>query len=38
MMTQVVDCDFGDLAVGMALTVTFRPLGDDLQMAVFRPT
>ncbi len=37
MMTNVVDCDFDELAVGMSLEVAFQPLGDELRMAVFRP-
>ena len=36
-MTNVVDCEFGDLAVGMPLEVTFRPISDDVTIPVFRP-
>jgi hypothetical protein len=36
-MTTVVDCDPADLRVGMALTVGFRPLSDELAVPVFRP-
>jgi uncharacterized OB-fold protein len=37
MVTNVVDCDPGALAVGMALEVTFRQQADDLTVPVFRP-
>lgn len=37
MMTNVIDCEFDALAVGMALEVTFAPLGESLKMPVFRP-
>ena len=37
MMTNVVDCEFDDLAVGMALEVTFREETDDITLPVFRP-
>ena len=37
MMTNVVDCDFDALTVGMALTVTFREETDAITVPVFRP-
>ena len=37
MMTNVVDCAFDDLRVGMALEVTFRQETDDITLPVFRP-
>jgi uncharacterized OB-fold protein len=37
MMTNVVDCDFATLAVGMALEVTFRPETETITVPVFRP-
>lgn len=36
-MTRVVDCDPDELAVGMELEVTFRPLDEDFDVPVFRP-
>ncbi len=38
MMTNVVDCDFDDLTVGMHLDVTFEHRTDDVTLPVFRPT
>ena len=37
MMTRVVDCDEADLVVGMALSLGFTALDDELQIPVFRP-
>ena len=37
MMTNVVDCDFDALAVGMALEVTFREETEEITVPVFRP-
>lgn len=37
MMTNVVDCAFGDLRIGMALRVQFRDIGDDITITVFAP-
>ena len=37
MMTNVVDCDFDALAVGMALEVTFREETDEITVPLFRP-
>jgi uncharacterized OB-fold protein len=37
MMTNVVECDLDDLAVGMALEVTFRDETDEVTLPVFRP-
>ena len=36
-MTNVVDCDFDALQIGMALEVVFREETDDVTLAVFRP-
>jgi hypothetical protein len=37
MMTNVVDCDFDTLQVGMALIVDFRKETDEISSPVFRP-
>ncbi|MCZ7525547.1 MAG: Zn-ribbon domain-containing OB-fold protein [Acidimicrobiia bacterium] len=37
METNVVDCDFDALQVGMPLEVTFREISDDFAIPVFRP-
>ncbi|MBM3672161.1 MAG: Zn-ribbon domain-containing OB-fold protein [Actinobacteria bacterium] len=37
MMTNVVDCDFDALRVGMALRVAYRELTDDVTVPVFAP-
>ncbi|MFN8036708.1 MAG: Zn-ribbon domain-containing OB-fold protein [Acidimicrobiia bacterium] len=37
MLTNVVDCAFDDLRIGMALEVTFRPISSDFTLPVFRP-
>ena len=37
MITNVVGCDFDDLAFGMALEVEFRPVSDDATIPVFHP-
>ncbi|MGZ4675715.1 MAG: Zn-ribbon domain-containing OB-fold protein [Acidimicrobiia bacterium] len=37
MMTNVVDCDFDDLAVGMSLEAVFHPTSDEVTIVQFRP-
>lgn len=37
MMTNVVDCEFDRLAVGMDLAVTFEQRTEDVTLPVFRP-
>ena len=37
MLTNVVDCDFDDLAVGMPLQVTFRDEAEQFTLPVFAP-
>jgi uncharacterized protein len=37
LMTNVVDCDFDALAIGMALAVRFRDIGDGVTIPVFAP-
>ena len=37
MMTNVVDCDFERLEVGMPLEVTYREETDEVTLPVFRP-
>jgi uncharacterized OB-fold protein len=37
MMTNVVGCPPGDVTIGMAVTVTWEPLSDGRQLALFRP-
>jgi uncharacterized OB-fold protein len=36
-MTNIVDCDPADLAIGMPVVVDRRPLTDELTALVFRP-
>jgi uncharacterized protein len=38
MMTNVVDCPFEQLSIGMALEVAFRQETDEITLPVFRPT
>jgi uncharacterized OB-fold protein len=38
MMTNVVDCDFDALEIGMPLEVAFHPIADDVTIPVFRPS
>ena len=37
MMTNVVDCEFDALAVGMHLDAVFHPISDDVTIVQFRP-
>ncbi len=37
MMTHLVECDESELSVGMALTLDFEDLDDELTIAVFKP-
>jgi uncharacterized protein len=37
-MTNIVECGPDDVAVGMAVEVTFRLLNDEFSVPVFRPT
>jgi uncharacterized OB-fold protein len=37
MLSNVVDCEPGDLRIGMALEVTFEPATDEFTFPVFRP-
>ena len=37
MMTNVVDCEFDALQIGMPLDVVFQPIADDVTIPVFRP-
>ena len=37
LMTNVVDCDVDDVAVGMAVSVAFRAIDDTVTIPVFRP-
>jgi uncharacterized OB-fold protein len=37
MMTNVVDCPFEQLRIGMALEVTFRRETEEISLPVFRP-
>jgi uncharacterized OB-fold protein len=36
-MTNVVDCEFDDLQIGMPLQVAFREISDDYTIPVFKP-
>jgi hypothetical protein len=35
MMTNVIDCPFGELQVGMPLKVRFQPISDEFTIPVF---
>jgi hypothetical protein len=35
MMTNVVDCPFDELEIGMALKVKFQPISDEFTIPVF---
>jgi uncharacterized OB-fold protein len=37
MMTNIVECDGGELQVGMALRLEFTDIGDGFRVPVFRP-
>ena len=37
MMTNVVDCEFDRLEIGMALEAVFHPTSDDVTIVQFRP-
>ena len=37
MMTNVVDCEFDALAIGMALEAVFHPTSDEVTIVQFRP-
>ena len=37
MMTNVIECESGDLAIGMALRVTYREIDDEFTIPVFVP-
>ncbi len=37
MMTNVVECEFDDLSVGMALEVVFNPISEEFTLPQFRP-
>ena len=37
MMTNVVDCEFDQLEMGMALDAVFHPTSDDVTIVQFRP-
>jgi uncharacterized OB-fold protein len=37
MMTNVVDCELDAMAVDMPVEVTFRDIGEDYRIPVFRP-
>jgi uncharacterized protein len=36
-LSNVVDCDIDDVAIGMSLEVTFRQETDDVSLPLFRP-
>lgn len=35
--TNLVDCDPADLKIGMAVTVTYREISDEVSLPLFRP-
>lgn len=37
MMTNVVECEFDDLAMGMELQAVYTPISDDVTIVQFRP-
>jgi uncharacterized OB-fold protein len=37
-MTNIVDCEFDDLQVGMGVEVAFREISEDFAIPVFRPS
>jgi uncharacterized OB-fold protein len=37
LMTNVIDCDIGDLHVGMPVEVVFQPIDEEYTIPVFRP-
>jgi uncharacterized OB-fold protein len=37
MLTNIVDCDPAEVAVGLAVEVTFEPLTDGTKLPMFRP-
>jgi uncharacterized OB-fold protein len=37
-MTNIVDCEFDALRVGMPVEVEFRDIGEDVSIPVFRPS
>jgi len=37
MMTNIVDCDFGALEIGLAVEVVFHPAGEGAALPRFRP-
>ncbi len=37
MITNVVDCEYADLRIGMPLVVKFQPISDDFTIPVFAP-
>jgi uncharacterized OB-fold protein len=37
MMTNIVDCDPGEVAIGLPVRVAFERLSDDIHLPVFRP-
>jgi uncharacterized protein len=37
MMTNIIDCPESELRIGMAVEVTFGPLGDDVTVPLFAP-
>ena len=36
-MSNVIDCEFDDVRIGMPLEVTFTDIGDDVTIPQFRP-
>jgi hypothetical protein len=37
MLSNVVDCEMDDIAVGMPVEVTFRKMSDEITLPMFRP-
>ena len=38
MLSNLIECDPDDVAVGMPIEVTFRKMSDDITLPYFRPT
>jgi len=37
MLSNIVDCDVDDVAVGMPVEVSFRPMSEEISLPMFRP-
>jgi uncharacterized OB-fold protein len=37
MLSNLVDCDLAEIAIGMPIEVTFRKMSDEITLPYFRP-